>query len=109
MVKLENWGIVKVADGMTLIGEAYGHPFHEDGKFVHTSPIIEKVGNDTFKSMSGTIYKVGQVHPKFAEFLLSFLSDEEAKRIVEAPSFEAAEFYAQRFLDAAFAALGLDT
>jgi hypothetical protein len=45
MVKLKNWAVVDRGGGLPCLkGEVYGHPKHDDGIEIVTSPIVSTSG-----------------------------------------------------------------
>lgn len=85
MVKLENWSFVEpswrgfqrfpylsefrpIQEGMTLHGQAYGHPVVLEGNRAHTSPVVSiDVGARTCTTRSGTVYELGDPYPDYVD------------------------------------------
>lgn len=51
-----------------LVGDAFGHPRHEDGKKVSTTPIV-KVQGKTVHTRSGSIYRLGTIDPGYKAWI----------------------------------------
>lgn len=52
-----------------LTGKVYGHPEFEDGEVITTSRIEEQIDDETYKTKSGSIYKVGKKSLDYELFL----------------------------------------
>jgi hypothetical protein len=52
-----------------LAGKVYGHPKFPDGSFVCTSDIELKIDEETIKTVSGNIYKLGKKDADFQMYL----------------------------------------
>lgn len=86
-VKLENWSFVDVdwrgfhrfpylsefrpiQEGLTLHGQAYGHPVVLEGNRAHTSPVVKiDIGARTCTTRSGTVYELGTPYPDYVDAL----------------------------------------
>lgn len=78
MARLENWSVIGPQDPYTppeiaskhLCGEVYGHPdpYHYDRKLITTSKIV-KVEGRTITTLTGTVYTLGNVDPKYAKYV----------------------------------------
>lgn len=78
MITLRNWCVkLEDSDGYTapemieryLVGEVFGHPKHEDGKAISTSPIDVADGRDV-KTLSGTVYRLdGEPRADYAKWM----------------------------------------
>jgi hypothetical protein len=68
---LENWGLVNAnpylppeLSAFSLVGDVYGDEKRAAGKKIVTSCVVGKVG-DMVKTYSGSLYKLGTVHPEY--------------------------------------------
>ena len=72
-IVLKDWSITTLSPytapeiGMCLTGTAYGHPKHQDGQKIRTSPIL-KVDKNIVTTESGSIYELDEPNPKFVEY-----------------------------------------
>jgi hypothetical protein len=59
-MRLENWEVEDLSPGKQwVVGNVYGHPHHHDGKFVHTSLVVElDLPGKTVKTLNST-YRLG--------------------------------------------------
>jgi len=57
-----------------LTGKCYGHDRFEDGTEITTSVVIEKIDDETYKTASGTIYKVGKKNVNYELFCQEYNS-----------------------------------
>lgn len=73
--KLENWSVVGFAEDpykapeqmlISLMGEIYGHPCHEDGTNVVTSIIMHTDGREVITR--NTKYVLGKAHDGYKEW-----------------------------------------
>lgn len=76
MIKIENWSVTTdIQDPYLppeqqrscLQGEVYGHPSHEDGKYVMTTPIVD-VKDKIITTQSGRVYELGAIDPKYLKW-----------------------------------------
>jgi hypothetical protein len=51
-----------------LQGYIYGHPKHDEGRRVHTSPIVKAEGR-IVTTRSGTVYELGEPDPRWLRWL----------------------------------------
>lgn len=72
-MRLEHWSIVFYGDNpymppenapKALHGNVYGHPNHDDGREVTTSPIT-RIDDGKVHTSSGSVYELGDVDPDY--------------------------------------------
>jgi adenine C2-methylase RlmN of 23S rRNA A2503 and tRNA A37 len=99
--RLENWAIVYRGDAYTppeaqlprVDGTVYDHPTYPDGKGIVTSHIVEvDEDNQIVTTNSGTVYKLGTVEPKYAEFCKSIGRDTKVRFIARPKEVKRKEF-----------------
>lgn len=79
-IKLEGWWLqyTEVWNGYTapeqlkvrLIGAAFGHPDHQDGKIIKTTRIVKTEGR-TVTTRSGSVYELGEPDARYVEYVRS--------------------------------------
>lgn len=79
MIRLENWSVCfgsadpwRPPEGCasTLQGNVYGHPLHDDGKFVVTSvPVTIDKEKRQIKTYSGSVYVLGEPDKEWIAWL----------------------------------------
>ena len=83
MVILQNWRCVSCSynpylapelRGLSLTGNAYGHPKFEDGKNIRTSAVV-LVDGRVVQTRSGTRYLLGRVDPDYRKYLRKIRPD----------------------------------
>jgi hypothetical protein len=59
-MRLENWEVEEYSPGKRwIVGQVFGHPQYYDGKFVHTSTLVElDFPSKTAKTLNST-YRLG--------------------------------------------------
>ena len=89
MTRLEDWSFVCEANGYDppelirarLMGRVYGHPRHEDGKQIETTPVVSVTGNHV-RTRSGSEYLLGTPSEGYRAWLKKHF---EVSREIESP------------------------
>ena len=77
-IRIENWAIViydASGSGYTppefhsrkIVGNVYGHPKFENGDIITTSRIIEVINSHKIRTISGSIYELGEPDEKYLQ------------------------------------------
>jgi hypothetical protein len=72
--RIEEWSFGRTGDEYTapearavvLVGRVYGHPRHENGSLIETSP-VHKINGRTVET-ANTVYRLGAVEAGYAEW-----------------------------------------